>query len=127
MFTFAQVTSTPRRAVLVATTASAFALFVPHPAAGSAPQALSCGTVITSSTRLTADVLGCVGDGLVIGADGVTLDLAGHVLSGNAVEDGTDVGIRVAGRRGVKVINGTVGGFSRGIVFESAPTAPSTR
>ena len=125
-FTFAHVTSTPRPAVWVATAACAFAMFVPLPALGKAPVALPCGSVITSSTRLTADVLGCVGDGLVIGADGVTLDLAGHLVSGDAVEDPTDVGIRVSGRHFVQVINGTVRGFSRGIVFESAPDGAVT-
>jgi parallel beta-helix repeat protein len=120
-FTPTHVTSTPRHAVRVATAACAVALFVPQPALGKAPVALPCGSVITASTTLSADVLGCVGDGLVIGADGVTLDLAGHVVSGDAVEDPTDVGIRVYGRHSVKVVNGTVRSFSRGIVFQASP------
>ena len=90
-------------------------------AAVPAGAALACGAVITSDTVLTADVVGCVGDGLVIGADGITLNLNGHLVSGDSVEDPVDVGIRVAGHHDVRVTNGTVQGFWRGVVFETSP------
>ena len=54
---------------------------------------VNCGDVITQDTTLDSDLLNCPGDGLVIGADGVTVDLAGHTI------DGTGGGRRRAGRR----------------------------
>ena len=41
-----------------------------------------CGRVLTRDTTLRADVLNCPGDGLVIGADGIELRLAGHTVDG---------------------------------------------
>ena len=55
-----------------------------------------------------------LGDGLVIGADDITLDFNGHSVSGDAVEDPSDVGIRVTGHRDVRITSGTVQGFWRG-------------
>jgi hypothetical protein len=43
-------------------------------------QPLRCGDTVTQDTTLTADLLDCRGDGLVIGADGITLDLGGHAI-----------------------------------------------
>src|SRR5438309_12014566 len=57
------------------------------------PSALPCGTVITKDTTLQADITGCTGDGLVIGADHVTLDLNGHTVSG-AVKAGHTVNLQ---------------------------------
>jgi hypothetical protein len=37
-------------------------------------QPLGCGAVVTRSATLAADLLDCPGDGLVIGADGITVD-----------------------------------------------------
>jgi hypothetical protein len=50
---------------------------------------------------------------LVVGADGVTLDLDGHSLDGDA--SGDDVGIDVEGHRGVTIANGTVQEFTEGV------------
>lgn len=90
------------------------------PALGRDSVAVGCGSVLTSDTTLTADVVDCVGDGLVIAADDITLNLNGHLVSADAVEDPTDVGIRVTGHADVRVTNGTVQGFYRGVVFESS-------
>ena len=43
---------------------------------------VTCGDVITQDTTLDSDLIDCPGDGLVIGADGVTLDLGGHTVDG---------------------------------------------
>jgi hypothetical protein len=48
---------------------------------------LHCGDVITANTRLTSDLVNCPDNGIVIGADNITLDLNGHVIDG----DGTPV------------------------------------
>ena len=44
---------------------------------------LHCGQVITVDTRLTSDLVGCPDNGIVIGADNITLDLNGHVIAGD--------------------------------------------
>jgi parallel beta-helix repeat protein len=73
-------------------------------------EAQSCGQVVTENTTLTAD-LNCLGDGLVIGADGIVLDLNGHTVDGA----GLGVGIRNDGFDGVTIKNGTVKEFDYGI------------
>ena len=45
--------------------------------------ALHCGDVITVNTRLGSDLVDCPDNGLVIGADNITLDLNGHVIDGD--------------------------------------------
>jgi hypothetical protein len=47
-------------------------------AGAAAAQPVSCGQVITQDTRLDADLTCDAGDGIVIGAPGITLDLGGH-------------------------------------------------
>jgi large repetitive protein len=47
---------------------------------------VQCGDVITRDTKLDADLVDCANDGLVIGADDVTLDLNGHTVDGDGVE-----------------------------------------
>lgn len=76
-----------------------------------------CGAVITADTTLEADLTGCTDDGLVIGADGITLNLNGHTIAGAA---GSVAGIRVEGRHGVTVTGGTVRGFDVGVYLAGA-------
>jgi parallel beta-helix repeat protein len=83
------------------------------PSAASAHE-LACGATVTTSTKLRADLVGCPGDGLIVGADDVTLDLGRHTLSG------AGVGIRVAGHRGVRIRGGTLTRFATGISLEDA-------
>lgn len=97
----------------------AFALLVDS--AGAVDPQPSCGQVVTESVTLTGDVAGCLGDGLVVGADGITIDLAGHSVTaaGPALCDGGCIGIdNRAGHDGVQIVNGTVSGFGRGVVFD---------
>jgi hypothetical protein len=49
---------------------------------------VSCGQTITENTRLANDLIDCPGNGLVIGADDITLDLNGHTIDGDG--DGFD-------------------------------------
>src|SRR5688572_15838454 len=46
---------------------------------------VQCGDVITQDTTLDSDLIDCPGDGIVIGASDITLDLGGHTVQGNAV------------------------------------------
>ncbi len=96
----------------------------PAMAAGGSP---ACGAVIAVDTTLTADLVGCVGDGLVVAGAGVTLDLAGHRISGNQSEGTADVGIRVLGSASVTITGGSVDGFNRGVVLTGSPASSVTR
>ena len=83
-------------------------------AAGAAPadaDELRCGQTITQDTTLTADVTNCPGVGIVIGADGITLDLGGHTVSAAARRNPTAHGIFDRGHHRVTIKNGTVRGF----------------
>jgi parallel beta-helix repeat protein len=76
-----------------------------------------CGRVLTRDTTLRADVVNCPGDGLVIGADGIEIRLAGHTVDGT--EAVGSAGIRVAGHDGVVVRGpGLVRGFDDGVRVE---------
>lgn len=71
-------------------------------------QPVSCGEVLTSSTTLSSD-LTCPSDGLVIGRDGITLDLGGHTIRATTPQAG--IGVDLADHSGVTVRNGTLDGF----------------
>ena len=80
-------------------------LFVPAIAAGDL-----CGTTIVEDLTLDQD-LTCSGDGLIIGADGIKIDLKGHTITGS----GSGVGIGVTGRTNVSIAGGTVRNFVAGV------------
>jgi parallel beta-helix repeat protein len=90
--------------------------------AGAAPAStvVSCGQTITASIRLAHDLVDCPGDGLVIGADNITVDLAGHSIAG--VNATGSEGIADDGHGGVTLENGTIANFFlNGIGLRSAP------
>jgi parallel beta-helix repeat protein len=88
--------------------------------AASASTPVTCGQTLTSSTRLPNDLVGCSGDGLVIGADNITVDLAGHSISG--VNAAGSEGIADDGHRGVRIQNGTIANFFlNGVGLRGAP------
>jgi parallel beta-helix repeat protein len=83
--------------------------------AGAAPasaEALACGQSVTTSVTLQADLLDCAGDGLVVGADGITIDLNGHTIAGSQAGDGID---DAAGYDRVTIRNGTIRSFANGV------------
>jgi parallel beta-helix repeat protein len=119
------MTRFPRRLLpaLVAALATATAAST----ASAAPATtIACGQTITTSIRLADDVLGCPDEGLVIGADDITVDLNGHIIAGDGASvadcppDATcDVGIDdSAGHHHVTVRNGSVRGFDVGATFD---------
>jgi Right handed beta helix region len=85
-----------------------------------------CGETIMQSTALTSDIGPCPGDGLVIGADNVTLDLNGHSIEGSGGGVGVSVGGDLTARTGVTVRNGTIAQFDQGVLLGGNPTAPSS-
>jgi parallel beta-helix repeat protein len=80
---------------------------------GPAPVAatVSCGEIITQSTRLLNDLVNCGGYGLIVGEDGITIDLDGHVVDGM----GIDAGILNNGHDDVTITNGFVHEFGYGV------------
>jgi large repetitive protein len=75
------------------------------------PTAVTCGMVLTQSTLVTNDLSNCSGDGLVVGAAGITVDLNGFAVDGI----GQGVGIRNNGHDNVTITNGTVREFDYGV------------
>lgn len=90
---------------------------------GSPIDALMCGTVITGNTTLTHSVGPCEGDGLIIGANGITLDLGGHTIHGlpqvpqTNLQGGTGAGVLVDDRTKVTIKNGVIKEFDGGVAI----------
>jgi parallel beta-helix repeat protein len=82
------------------------------PATDAAASHVSCGAVVTTNTTLDSDLVNCPGDGIVIGAPGITLDLDGHLIDGAGSGDGID---DEAGYDGITVMNGRVQEFATGV------------
>jgi parallel beta-helix repeat protein len=76
---------------------------------------LDCGDRVTSDVRLDSDLLNCPGNGLTVGADGITIDLGGHVVDGSGRGFGILNGQWGDGHRDVAIRNGTVRGFRVGV------------
>ncbi len=75
---------------------------------------VTCGDVLTHSAKLQSD-LNCSGDGIIIGADRITLNLNGHTLQG-----ARGIGIENNGHGRVGILNGRILGFERGIRLAGA-------
>lgn len=88
------------------------ALLASATAAGAAH--VSCGDRLETDTRLDSDLVGCGGNAVVIGASGVTLDLAGHTIEGAPGAVGV---VNAPGVSRVTVKNGNVGRFFHAILI----------
>lgn len=75
-------------------------------AASAAP--IRCGDTITTNVTLTKN-LTCPADGLIVGAEGLTINLNGRSLTG------AGAGVGIAGRVNSTVVNGRIRGFDVGI------------
>jgi hypothetical protein len=73
-----------------------------------------CGDTITTDTTLDSDLVNCPNNGIVIGADNITLDLNGHTIDGDAAvvdpcagfcDNGVD---NTAGHSGVTIQGGSI-------------------
>jgi hypothetical protein len=88
-----------------------------------AAKQVKCGDTITTDTTLHADLVNCPNNGIVIGADHITLNLNGHRVDGDGAlvhncpsgED-CDVGIDNPGHDGVTVKGGAVRQFGVGVL-----------
>lgn len=81
---------------------------------------VSCGQTLIESTTLESDLF-CSGTGLQVGADGITLDLNGHLLLGDGSGVGIDNGgLSGPGHDGVTIRNGVLVGFPLGVRVTAA-------
>ena len=111
-----------RKGMVLAALALTAALFASAPGPASA-QVLACGQVITQDTTLENDLTDCSGDGIVIGADGITLDLNGHTVEGSPCDTdcASNRGIdNTAGYDGVRILDGTIRGFAYSVALAGA-------
>ena len=83
---------------------------------------VSCGDTITADTTLDSDLVDCPNNGIVIGADRITLDLNGHTVDGNGKlikkcpkNEPCDLGLVNDGHDDVTVRNGSVREFATGV------------
>ena len=89
---------------------------------------VSCGETITADTTLQQDLVNCPNHGIVIGADGITLDLNGHLVDGDGTpaadcdqqKEPCDFGVFNDGHDGVTVRDGSVREFAAGVLFGTA-------
>jgi hypothetical protein len=96
---------------------------------------VSCGQVITRDTVVSNDLVDCPGSGLVIGADGVTLNLGRHVLDGDGSAGGIGIvngtrppaGGEIVACDGVTIRNGACGNSTRASAWRRrAPTSSAS-
>ena len=88
---------------------------------------VSCGDTIVADTTLDSDLVSCPNNGIVIGADDVTLDLNAHTVVGNGQpvkrcpeDEFCDVGVLNDGHDGVTVKDGSVRDFGTGVFVGKA-------
>jgi parallel beta-helix repeat protein len=87
---------------------------------------VGCGDTITTDTTLDSDLVNCPNNGIVIGADDITLDLNGHTIDGDGAlvdpcpgfcDEGVD---NTAGHSGVTIQGGSIQEFARGVIVLGA-------
>jgi parallel beta-helix repeat protein len=90
---------------------------------GEAARQLHCGDTITTNIVLHKDLVNCPNNGLIIGADGITLNLNGHKIDGDGAPaagcdpntEFCDLGVVNDGHDGVTVMHGSVREFLFGL------------
>jgi len=99
------------------------ALVVLNDARAAAQQQPKCGDTITNDATLHHNLVNCPNNGIVIGADDVTLDLNYHSIDGDGTpaagcdprREFCDVGVLNDGHDGVTVTNGSLHQFGIGV------------
>src|SRR5205085_10871590 len=96
-------------------------LIVPllEPIADAAHAAPACGSTVNTSIVLDANIAGCTNNGLVAGADNITIDLAGHTIACVDGVRGDGAGVLLQGRTGVTVKNGALTNCDAGVPLEA--------
>lgn len=88
------------------------------PRAGARRAALTCGSTITTSTTLTADLTGCAADAVHIGASHVTLNLNGHLIGSNG--SGATAVFVDSGATNAIVENGRITRYNTAVLVQAA-------
>jgi hypothetical protein len=102
------------------------AILAPGRASADQAHPVRCGDTITRDTRLKNDLVNCPGNGIVIGADNITLDLNGHTVDGDSVVGceelyTCDFGVdNTAGHHGVTIKDGSIREFATAVVVLGA-------
>ncbi|MDQ4012969.1 MAG: right-handed parallel beta-helix repeat-containing protein [Thermoproteota archaeon] len=85
----------------------------------------TCGEIVTEDVTLTSDLECGPGDGLIVGASGVTINLNGYSIT-SSDEAGSDPAMNYDGSSGILVTNadnvdisglGEIDGFTNGVTF----------
>jgi hypothetical protein len=84
-----------------------------------------CGDTITTDTTLHKDLVDCPNNGIVIGADNITLDLNGHLIDGDGTptsgcdneKEFCDTGVVNERHDGVTVMHGSIRQFGGGVTL----------
>jgi parallel beta-helix repeat protein len=82
-------------------------------APGAQADQVACGQVVRASTTITNSLAGCAGDGIVIGAGGITVDLNGNTIQGT----GLGAGVVNNGHDDVTIRNGALLNFDHGVIL----------
>jgi parallel beta-helix repeat protein len=93
--------------------------------AAAAAKQPKCGDTITTDTTLHKDLVNCPNNGILIGADNVTLDLNGHTIDGDGTSaagcnprtEFCDTGVANDGHDGVTVMHGSMRQLEAGVNF----------
>jgi hypothetical protein len=98
--------------VAVVATVAASVLVVTPPAA-QARAGVQCGQRVKHSITLGRNLHNCRGDGLVVRANNITINLNGHTVDGRGRR--TTAGVRITGFHGVTVTGGVIRQFGKGV------------
>src|SRR3954469_8882821 len=98
--------------------AAAILALAAGPAAAKAQPQPRCGAVLTKSVKLHKDLLGCPGNGLVIGAGGITVDLNGHRVEGTSFDNTSGID-NSGGYDRLRIVDGKISHFLHGILLVS--------
>jgi parallel beta-helix repeat protein len=115
-----------RRVAFAVGVALACLSLAPRADASASGEPVRCGDTITRDTKLKNDLRNCPGNGIVIGADDITLDLNGHTIDGDGVVGceelyTCDFGVdNSAGHRGVTIKDGSIREFATAVVVIGA-------
>ena len=107
-----QTNDSPPAAALFAAVLAASAFVSVPGGIASAATAVSCGEIITADIEVANDLSDCPGDGLVVAAPGIEIDLGGHTIDGQGAGWGVNNG---AGHDDVIIRNGRIQQFARGV------------
>ena len=99
------------RTITAAVIVTVVAAFTSVTRASSVP----CGATIVEDLRLDDD-MSCTGTALVVGADGIKINLQGHTITGTGVGAGAGAGINVTGHTDVTIFGGTIESFFTGVL-----------